>query len=150
MPRRLLLVLVPSLVFGACTSGGSGAPSASAEAVQYADAMEQACASTASALDALAAPTEATMADFAAQASAVIADEAERLRTIEPPDDAAADHRAFIANTDEQAARWGEVAQTSATDTAELDRLVEEIGQLTLGRDDLAAEMGIEGCRRAG
>jgi hypothetical protein len=149
MLRRLLLVPVLAVASASCASSGAGAPSASEQAARYTEQMEQACAVTATALDALPEPTGATMADFASQAAAVIADEAERLRVIEPPDDAAADHRAFIANTDRQAASWGEVAGTEATDTAELDRLVEEIGQLTLGRDELAHEMGLDGCRRA-
>ena len=150
MPRRLLLVPALTLLLATCGSDGSGASSASVEAEQYVRMMEEACSATEVSLAALPEPTEATMVDFATQAAAVIADEAERLRAIEPPDDGADDHRAFIANTDQQAARWGEVAVTSPGDQAALDRLIVEIGQLTLGRDELALEMGLDGCRRAG
>jgi hypothetical protein len=150
MPRRLLLVPALALLVAGCGSAGSGAPSASADAEQYAQMMDEACNITEAAFAALPEPTEATMPDFATQAAALIADEAERLRAIEPTDERADDHRAFVANTDRQAARWEEVAATSPTDSAELDRLLEAIGQLTLGRDELALEMGVEGCRRAG
>jgi len=154
MARWLLLLpaltLVVAATTSACGSDGSGAPSASAQAEEYTSEMDAACDVTAASLDALPEPTGANMVDFATQAAAVIADEAERLRTIEPPDEAADDHRAFVANTDEQAARWEEVAATSPTDAAELDRLVQEIGELTLGHDELAVDMGLVACRRAG
>jgi hypothetical protein len=155
MPPRLLRAAAAAALtaltvpLAACGSDAA-APSGSAQVDEYRAEMTDACGVTAAALDALPAPTEGSMADFATEASALIADEAERLRVIEPPDDLDADHRAFVLNTDDQAASWAEVAATSATDSAALDRLVEEIGQLTLGRDELAGEMGIDACRRGG
>jgi hypothetical protein len=111
--------------------------------------MEAACRATADALDALTAPDDEDVAEFATLAADTIQAEAEAARAIEPPDDLAADHRAFIANTDDQADRWQEIGEVAATDAETLERAIQELSELTLGRDELATEMGITACRRA-
>jgi HAMP domain-containing protein len=144
--RTLTLVAVVLAAVAACTA------TESAEVIEsdYIEMMDAACAVTSGELAALPTPPgDISTPDFATLAATAIGNEAERARTIEPPDDLAADHRAFVANTDDQASRWREIAEISADDEAELNRLSSEIAQLTLGRDDLATEMGIVACRRA-
>ena len=139
--------------FSACTT----AEDPEVTEADYIDEMGAACRVTLAELAALPSPpVEITMTDFAALAATAIEHEAERIRTIEPPDDLDGDHRAFIANTDDQASRWREIGTgidtgggDDAADAAELNRLSGDIAQLTLGRDDLAVEMGISVCRRA-
>jgi hypothetical protein len=137
-------------ILGACTTTEDPEVTES----DYVAVMSAACRVTLAELAALPSPpAEIAMTDFAALAATAIEQEAERIRTIAPPDDLDGDHRAFIANTDDQASRWREIANEIDTEIdaggAELNRLSGEIAQLTLGRDDLAVEMGISACRRA-
>ena len=143
-------------LFSACTAAEDPEVTES----DYIAEMGAACRVTLAELAALPSPpVEIAMTDFAALAATAIEHEAERIRTIEPPDDLDGDHRAFIANTDDQASRWREIGTgidtgidtggDDAADAAELNRLSGDIAQLTLGRDDLAVEMGISACRRA-
>jgi hypothetical protein len=148
MARRTLplAAFVLTLAAAACTATESTDVTGS----DYVEMMDAACVVTNTELAALPTPpSEIAMPDFATLAATAIQNEAERARTIEPPDDLAADHRAFVANTDDQASRWHEIAEISDDDEVELNRLSGEIAQLTLGRDDLAMEMGIVACRRA-
>jgi hypothetical protein len=141
-PAAVVLVVVAA----ACTATESAEVTESG----YIEMMDAACVVTSSVLDALPTPPdEISTPDFATLAATAIENEAERARTIEPPDDLAADHRAFVANTDDQASRWREIARLPAGQEEGLNRLSGEIAQLTLGRDDLATEMGIVACRRA-
>ena len=148
MTRRILLpaTITLTLMAAAC---GTTASTALTES-EYVELMGATCLITVAELDALPTPPgEITVAEFATRAAAAIGNEAERARTFDAPEDLAADHRAFIANTDQQASRWVEIAGITGGDSAELNRLSEEIAQLTLGRDDLVDEMGIVDCRRA-
>lgn len=138
-------------VFIALISGISCTPTEGAEPTteEYTVAMEAICVETAAALAALPPPPDDTgRADFALAAAATIEAEAELAREIEPPAILDGDHRAFVANTDQQAARWRDIAEIPAEDADELNRVSGEIGALTLGRDDLAEEMGLAACRR--
>ena len=147
MARRTLTpAAVVLVVAAACTATGSAEVTES----DYIEMMDAACIVTSIELDALPTPPgEISTPDFATLAATAIENEAERARTVEPPDDLAADHRAFVANTDDQASRWREIAQLPLDEEDGLNRLSGEIAQLTLGRDDLATEMGIVACRRA-
>jgi hypothetical protein len=146
MARRTITPAAVMLIVVACTSTESAEVTES----DYIEMMDAACVVTSSELAALPTPPgEISTPDFATLAATAIENEAERARTIEPPEDLAADHRAFVANTDEQASRWREIGQLPADQEEGLNRLSGEIAQLTLGRDDLATEMGIVACRRA-
>jgi len=137
----------------AAAIGAACAPAESTEPTQdeYAAAMEATCRDTVAELDALGTPPEESAhAEFALAAAMIIGGEAERARRIEPPDEAEDDHRAFIANTDDQASRWQELAVVAPGDAEELGRVSTEIAQLTLGRDELAQQMGLPGCLRSG
>jgi hypothetical protein len=143
----LVSVVVPAVVMA--TAACSPAESTALTPDEYVEQMGAACRATAEAFDALPPPIDDDVAEFATLAADTIQAEAEAARAIDPPDDLDADHRAFIANTDDQASRWREIGELAATDAAALDRSIEEISQLTLGRDELVTEMGIDDCRRA-
>ncbi|MEM9516497.1 MAG: hypothetical protein AAGA42_16730 [Actinomycetota bacterium] len=121
-------------------------------AADYIAELETICTETAAELDALPEPPELiSVTDFADQAASILAREADQVRALAPPriDDLDDDHRAFVRNTDDQAATWAEVATTTATDPdADLSPLTTLLGQLALGRDELAAEMGAPACQR--
>ena len=80
----------------------------------------------------------------------VPAAQAEQARALTAPQELDADHRAFVQNTADQSARWAALAATPADDAVAFGALRTEILQLTLGRDDLAVEMGVAECRRSG
>jgi hypothetical protein len=115
----------------------------------YTVALGTICADTDARLNALAQPSdEVAVAAFAASVSDVLRDESELARQLVAPPELDADHRAFIRNTDEQAERWERLGATPAADPAFGDITV-EIGELTLGRNDLVAEMGVAACERS-
>ena len=72
---------------------------------------------------------------------------ASRASDLTVPDELEDDHRAFVRNTDEQSTAWSDLAATAPDDPTFAD-LAREIGELTLGRNDLAAQMGVDGCIR--
>ncbi len=126
--------LALSALLVACA--GDPAPATRAD---YLEALQLICTSTTATIDALPQPPEqVSVADFATSAARAIANEAERARALDVPDDIAADHRAFVLNTDEQATAW----RTIATDPADLDASATRIGELVRGRNDLVDEMG--------
>jgi hypothetical protein len=118
----------------------------SASQLPYPEAMAEICARTEALLADLPEPSEEiSVADFATEVAGILADEADATRDLDAPDELDDDHRAFVANTDEQAAGWTVVAQS---DDDEIGDEMTRIAELTLGRDDLATEMGIPECRR--
>jgi len=147
MQRGSNWLIVGALFVGAtaCTSSGSTEVS---EADYLAD-LAEICVDTRNKLDSLPTPPEQiSIADFATEAANALAAEAEQVRRLEPSTDLANDHRAFIRNTDEQAAAWRELRSLPARDAEVLDPIVTTIGELTLGRDDLSIEMGVPACQR--
>lgn len=141
MRARLIAVHLIVLMAAACASE----PAQVTEADYLAD-LQLICAETTSTIDALPRPPEEIPVDaFATSAASALANEAERVRSLDAPDTVADDHRAFIRNTDEQAAAWRAIA---AADDEELGDLTVLVGQLIRGRNDLAVEMGAPECRR--
>ena len=118
----------------------------SAADLPYDEAMAGICVRTGARLaDLPEPPDEISVTDFATEVAWILADEADSTRGLDAPDELDDDHRAFVANTDEQAAGWTVVAQI---DEDAIGDEMTRIAELTLGRDDLAAEMGIPECRR--
>lgn len=139
-PTRVVLIAALTLA-AACSSEPTAITSA-----DYLESLESVCAQTTATLDALPRPPEQiTVAEFATSAASALDNESERARALEVPADAGADHRAFIRNTDEQAAAWRSIATAS---DAQLDEFTVRVGELIRGRNDLADEMGAPGCRR--
>jgi hypothetical protein len=137
-----------ALVAGAasCTSDPVSDPAA--DLATYVPQMEQICTDADAARQAVAEPVEDVgVAAYTAQIAAVLRAEADRARALSAPSDLDADHRAFVQNTDDQAAAWELLATTSPSETAEFGQIQTEILELTLGRNDLAADMGLDpGC----
>jgi hypothetical protein len=141
-----LVIAALAATLAACTSTSTNEVTDE----DYLGALTAICADTTEQLDSLPEPPEQiSIANFANEASNALAGEAERARRLEPPDELADDHRAFIRNTDEQAAAWNELGSLRSPDAETLEPLVTTIGQLTLGRNDLAAEMDIPVCQRS-
>ncbi len=148
MRRGPKWLIIGTLAAGlsACTS--TGTPEVTEE--DYVTALTAICIDTRKTLDELPEPpVQISIANFATEASNALAAEAEQVRRLDPPDDLADDHRAFIRNTDEQAAAWNEVGNAPAGDSEALEPIVTTIGELTLGRNDLALEMGVSACQRS-
>jgi hypothetical protein len=160
-PRRVgpggrIGVLVATSAVGLAAGCGAGSDDAEVTVEDYRAELAAVCTETAAALDALPAPPEQiTVTEFAVDAASLLASQAEQVRRLAVPDELADDHRAFVRNTDDQAASWRAVADTAGTGSAsgsgddDLVALTTRIGELQLGRDDLATEMGVPACRRA-
>jgi hypothetical protein len=107
--------------------------------------LQAICDETAATIDALPSPPEQiSVTDFASSAANALDDEAERARALAVPADLAADHRAFVLNTDDQATAWRAIA----ADPSQIDASSTRIGELVRGRNDLVDEMGATRCRR--
>lgn len=126
---------------------------------EYRSELAEICTDTTGALAALPTPPEQiSVTDFAVDAASLLASEAEQVRRLDVPEELVDDHRALIRNTDDQAAAWRAVAESadgSDGDTDEdiaasdLTALTTRIGELQLGRDELATEMAVPECRRS-
>jgi hypothetical protein len=139
--RAAVVLIGLLLTVAACSS--EPAPVTEAD---YLVELQAICADTTSTIDALPRPPEEIpVAAFATSAASALDNEAERVRALDVPAEVADDHRAFVRNTDEQAAAWRAIS-TAGDD--ELDELTVRVGELIRGRNDLAEEMGAPGCRR--
>ena len=96
---------------------------------------------------ALAAPDGAGVAAFASTVADILTRQADAARALRPPSDLDDDHRAFVQNTADQAARWATLATTSPEDAEQFGVIQTAILELTLGRDDLATDMDVPDCR---
>ncbi len=145
-------VIATALALAAITAACDDEQPADPTAAEYLADLEAICIETAAELDALPEPPELiSVTDFADAASSILAREADRAGALDPPriDDLDDDHRAFVRNTDDQSAAWAEVASVTAADAdADLSSLTTMLGQLALGRDDVAADMGALACQR--
>ncbi len=127
-------------------AGGDGSDAAVED---YATDLAAACTAADAALDALPSPPEEIAPDdFAGEVARVLEAEAEAVRRLRPPEELADDHRAFVRNTDDQVRAWRTVAETVGTDPDAMSELSTQILELSLGRDDLSTEMGVDACRR--
>ncbi len=143
MLARVVVAVVIAAVPASCASE----PAPVTEADYLVD-LQSICAETTVTLDALPQPPDQiTVADFATSAANALDNEAEQTRSLDVPDDIDDDHRAFIRNTDEQAAAWRSIA-TVGEDSDELGELTVRFGELIRGRNDLADAMNAPGCRR--
>jgi hypothetical protein len=129
----------------ACSDTSATEPAAD----EYLGQLEAVCAHSTTQLEALPDPPDGiTITEFATQASSILRGEAEQVRDLDPPDELDADHRALIANDEDQAAAWNELADTLASDNGDLTEITTLIASLNLGRNDLVATMGAPTCVR--
>jgi hypothetical protein len=142
VPARLiaLAAVAATAVLVACASE----PATVTRADYLAD-LEAICDATTATIDAIPSPPEQiSVVDFASRAADALENEAERARTLTVPGELAADHRALVLNTDDQASAWRSIA----ADPSDIDEPSTRIGQLVRGRNDLVDEMGASRCRR--
>ncbi len=145
MTVAAIVLAIVAATGAACTSDPPAAPTEA----EYAAALTGICAQTADRLATLTQPDDVSaVGSFAAAVSDALRTEADRARDLVAPDALDADHRAFIRNADEQASAWEQLSATSP-DAPEFGELTREIGELTLGRNELVAEMGVAGCARS-
>jgi hypothetical protein len=139
-----------------CLVGVGASCGDTAEPVTFDDYLadlQSICASTTDQLLALpAVPEQIAVSDLATSAASLLEDEANQVSRLDVPagddvtvDDLDGDHRAFIRNTQEQAAAWRAVAVAGPDDLAESTQL---IAQLVGGRNELADSMGAPTCVR--
>ncbi len=115
----------------------------------YLRQLEAICADTAAQLDALPDPPDGiTITEFATQADSILTSEAEQVRELDPPEDLDADHRALVANDEDQAAAWSDLADAVTSGDSELSEITTLIASLNLGRSDLVTTMGAPACVR--
>ena len=139
-----LIALVFALA--ACTSD----PVDEVSVEDYRTQLTTVCTNATASRLSLTEPTDSgEVAAFALNVAAMVDAEAEQARALSAPNELDADHRAFVQNTADQAARWRLLATTSPDDIEAFGSLQTEILELTLGRDDLTSEMGIDACRRS-
>jgi antitoxin component HigA of HigAB toxin-antitoxin module len=136
-----------SLVAGAALVASCSSTTGTTNDLEYVDELAAICAATASQLDALRAPPDATTAEFGAAVAELVGEQSEQLRQLDVPDESIDTHRDFVLVTDEQAAAWQRLAETSPD---ELSEITAELSSLTLTRDDLAASLGVPSCRSDG
>lgn len=149
MRRRIADLAALVTLVAVSAAGCADDPEPTVDPAAYRAAVEEICTATIAAQGQLVEPVDAAgVAPFADDVAALLEAEAELLRAVQPPAELAADHRAFVQNTDDQAGRWAALATTPTGDTAAFGAVRTELLQLGLGRDDLAVEMGVDRCRR--
>lgn len=139
-------LLALAMLAGACGSEGA----VELTDAEYRGQVQAVCEMTDRRRAEVTEPTEvAAVPAFADQVARDLAAEADAIRQIRPPDALDDDHRAFVQNTDDQAAAWRTLADTSPSDTDAFGAARDAIAELSFGRDDLAAAMGLDDCRRS-
>ena len=156
--RRVILIfvvlIIVALVLGSvgCSStSGNRADDDALTPALYVQAMGDICDVTTERLDALPTPPdEISRADWAGEVARALRDEAAAFDEIDVGEDRRTDHASFIENTEGQAAGWnglGEALGGVEPDSGTIGELTTDLTELTLGRNDLADEMGLAGCR---
>ena len=149
----LAALLVIALVLGSvgCSSTSGSGDGDTLSPTLYTQAMSDICTDTTERLDALPdPPDEISRSDWAGEVSRALLAEAAAFDEIDVGDDRRTDHASFVENTEGQAASWmalGEALAAGAPDADAVSELTTEISELTLGRNDLADDMGLTGCR---
>lgn len=157
--RRKVIFLVVAVIVVALVLGSVGCSSTSgrgddADALSpalYSETMGDICRSTTERLDALPTPPEEiSRSDWAGEVSRALRDEAAAFDEINAGNERRTDHASFVENTESQAAQWLALSEELATpepNSTTIGELTNEITELTLGRNDLADEMGLAGCQ---
>lgn len=155
--RRKVIFLLAALIVVALVLGSVGCSSTSGSGdddalnpALYSQAMSDICLATTERLDALPdPPDEISRADWAGEVARALRDEAAAFDEIDVGNERRTDHASLVENTEEQSAGWLALGEALAADEPDPDvvsELTTEISELTLGRNDLADEMGLTGC----
>ncbi len=149
----VLIIVAFVLTTTACTSttDESGAAVTDGErlsATVYPTVMGDICSESDVALAQLPPPEESGQAEWVDAVALVLLDEAAAFDVLFVSDSRRSDHLSFVVNTEQQAAEWANLAAALRNgDSEALAASTDEIAALTLGRNDLAAEMGLDGCQ---
>ncbi len=160
--RRMVLFVVALIVVamvlastGCSTTTGNGEAGqngenpAPLESSFYPAAMGDVCAATDGRISDLPERGVAiSESDWATEISRALDAEADAFDAVEPSSGLRVDHKSFIANTREQAASWAALSDAIANEDATgIDTSFNEIRELSGGRNELAAELSIDGCQ---
>ncbi|BAN04031.1 hypothetical protein YM304_37170 [Ilumatobacter coccineus YM16-304] len=144
-----LLTVVAAVGTGACQSSGSDTAALVGDG--YVEAIETICADTNARLDALPSPPDGISAtDWADEVALAFGAESERTRDLLVDGSLRSTHLDFATTTSELAGRYRALSTTIVDDPDGIGAISTEITELTLGRNDLASELGVNGCVRDG
>lgn len=157
--RRVMLAVVALIVIAfvlstaACTNStdqdGEGVDAAAPlDASFYTGEMSDICEASDEAIAALPArPAAISDADWADEISEIFATEANEFISLMVADDLSETHGALAQTTEELAVAWADLSTAlDAVDDAALSEATTVVGELTLGRNDLAVELGVDRC----
>lgn len=144
---RTLLASAASVLAVSCASSDGPAPLADDD---YVVAMSDICTSTDERLDGLPAPPEQIRpADWATEVARVYRAESAAAEALVVDGSIRETHRAFVTTTDGIADAFTSLSEVLSSDPDAMTEASEEVTRLSLGRDDLAGELGLDSCRRA-
>ena len=151
--RRAVAALVLALAASGCTTTTGGAPGEGegGPPADYATTMGEICATARARVASLPDPPDGiSRRDWANEVGLALRAEGTSLRQVPVDDARREDHRALTAGTLELADRWTALAdELEGGEPEAIGELTDDIGQLTLGRDELADALGLPGCRAA-
>ncbi len=117
----------------------------------YPAAMNEICAAATERLgDLPTPPDEIGQADWAGEVSMILRDEAAAFDELSVGENLRENHGSLIANTEELSAQWAEVREALSAGSDSIGDISSEIAELTLGREDLAVDMGLDRCGARG
>lgn len=144
-----MLAVVATVGTVACQSSGDDTAALTGDA--YVTATEAICADTNERLDALPSPPDGISAtDWADEVALAFGAESERTRDLLVDGEFRSTHLDFVTTTTELADRYRALSATITDDPDGIGAISTEITELTLGRNDLALELGLDGCVRSG
>lgn len=151
-PGRLLATVVGvslvSVGLGACTSDGGDT---ALVGDSYMSEMTTICVSTDDRLAALPAPPEQiSPTDWAAEVARAFRAESTAASNLTVDGDIRELHRSFTTTTADLADTYDDLSATLTTDPDGIGEINVEITELSLGRDDVATELGLDACVRSG
>lgn len=95
-------------------------------------------------------PEQIAAADWATEVGRAYRDEAMAVdRFFVEDDDTRRLVGTYVDTSEELAARWGDLADALRTGADTVDAIRTELTELALGRDDTAAALGVDECRRS-
>lgn len=146
-PFAVLAATAIAIVSGGCASAGGGGTLTPAD---YDATMTEICVATDARLDALPTPPEQIGAsDWAGEVSRAFRAEASSASALTVDAEVRELHRSFVTTTQDLADQWSQLATALATDPDDIGSTDVEITALSLGRDDVATDLGLEACVRS-
>lgn len=149
----LVVVAMVLASTGCTTSDDSGNSTPTNDT--YPAAMDEICAATASELDAVPDPPEQiSRVDWAAEVSRLLDNEANRFDALRVDVDQREQHGSLVRTAREQAAQFAllgdvlddDALDDDAPDSVGIEAISDEIRSLSLGREELASELGVPTC----